>query len=476
MSRTWQLPVRTSLPPLTGVAFVLWTLLYLATPTSGWAAAGFCRDCPADDKGTGETRGSNIPRDSKTKAPGDSKSKAAGDTKTKPPDCDGMRQKVDNMCRAYDNCADEGCRTEIRNKVRDLSNQWAGSACGQGSGIGCGGAAKGPGTTGGQTSAPGSTGGGGGSSGGSSGGGGSGGGNPGKGGGGDFGGGRGGRKAFLVPSQDIKGPRQEDSGKGIWKWLPWRGGPTTPGPGTAGSGSPWAGTPPLRRERLPELLAALDQFGAVNQTNPGTAGGSSLGSILEGARRESDPSRQAENLKAAIPHLIEALANPESPVRREAANALGKMGQGAGLAIPPLVEGLADQDESVRKSAAGALTEIAQEFATATPKENDPKRQAEIQKLFGGLQNSDPATRRQSAEKLGRMGRQAGPAMPALVHKLQDQDATVRNAATDALRNIGRSFERQDEPKADHRRAALCVNLSWTGLQISASSCDLAAQ
>jgi HEAT repeat protein len=92
------------------------------------------------------------------------------------------------------------------------------------------------------------------------------------------------------------------------------------------------------------------------------------------------------------------------------------------------------------------------------------------------VQNGDAAMRRQSAEKLGTMGRQAGPAIPALVDRLQDPDAAVRSAAADALKKIARSFETQKESGSEQRGAALCVNLSWTGLQISAFSCDLAAR
>jgi HEAT repeat protein len=139
------------------------------------------------------------------------------------------------------------------------------------------------------------------------------------------------------------------------------------------------------------------------------------------------------------------------------------------------VEKLADQDETVRKTAAGALKEIANQVAKTAPRENDPKRQAEIQNTTAAVQYGDTAIRRQSAEKLGTMGRQAGPAIPALVDRLQDSDAAVRSAAVDALKKIARSFETQKESGSEQRRAALCMNLSWTGFQISAS-CDLAAR
>jgi HEAT repeat protein len=201
-----------------------------------------------------------------------------------------------------------------------------------------------------------------------------------------------------------------------------------------------------------------------------------LNSILENTRRERDSNLQAEILKAVLPLLVAALRDPDSPVRQGAAKALGKMGQGAGPAIPPLVEKLADQDETVRKAATGALKEIGHDIAKTAPKETDPNRQAEITNASAGAQNKDAAVRRQAAEKLGTMGREARPAIPALVDRLQDPDKAVRNAAADALKNIARSFETQNESGSEQRRAALCMNLSWTGFQISAFSCDLAAR
>lgn len=477
MNQALQLRIKNVCAPRTIAALALWTLALVAMPLFGFAfhvpghipPTGTCRepDC-LNDKGTGETGGSNVSRDSKTKAP--------GNTKTKAPDCDGMRREVEKMCKAYSACKTTECQAELRENLRNASNNWAGSQCGQGSGIGCGGEAGLPGKTGGQSSPPGSTGGGGGGSG-------SGGGGSGGGGSGGFGGGRGGgsggspkggNKAFLVPAKDLQGSSQGDREKDLGRWSPWKRGQgefSQPGPGAVGSGSPWGDTPPLPKERLPEIINSLDRFGSVSEGNR-----PALNSILENARRESDSTRQAEILKAVLPLLITALRDPNAAARREAADALGKMGQGAAPAIPPLVEKLEDQDETVRKAASGAMNQIGQELAKNAPRENDRKRQAEMQKALGGLQNGEPSLRRQAAEKLGTMGRQAGPAIPELVHKLQDQDLAVRNAAAAALKNITRSFEAQNEGGAEQRRAALCMDLSWTGFQISAFSCDLAAR
>ena len=269
------------------------------------------------------------------------------------------------------------------------------------------------------------SGGSGGGGGGSPGGGGSGdgGGSPGVTGGSGFGGGKGGRQVAMI---DVSGPRPDDPGKGAEKWAPWKREPVQPAPG-------------LDKERLTEILAALDEFASLSQGSGGNVNLPALSSILESARRESDLNRLAEILKAVIAQLIAALQDRAPPVRRGAADALGKI-------------------------------------AKTAPAQNDPARQAEMQKTSAGLQNGDPAVRRQSAETLGRMGHEAGPAIPALVNRLEDQDASVRNAAADALKNIGQSFFETPSKTGPEERYALCVDLSWTGLQISAFSCDLAAR
>ena len=124
MTRTSQLPVGELLLHLGGRALVLCTLALALTPMSGWALhvpghippTGTCRDCsvcPDSPLCTGKTGGSNVPRDSKTKAPGDTKAKAPGDTKAKAPD-DECVKRLKNECRAV--CASEDAKRREQNK------------------------------------------------------------------------------------------------------------------------------------------------------------------------------------------------------------------------------------------------------------------------------------------------------------------------------------------------------------------------
>ena len=65
-----------------------------------------------------------------------------------------------------------------------------------------------------------------------------------------------------------------------------------------------------------------------------------------------------EAARAAVPDLIEALADPEPGVRDAVAAALGALGGTAKLAMPFLAEALHDPNRFVRQAAARALEQI----------------------------------------------------------------------------------------------------------------------
>lgn len=403
MRRTRQLPVGELLFLWGGGVLVLCTLALLVAPVSAQTSRGTGAGCSRKDPGACGPSGTNVPRDANTRG---------SDEPSDPcKDAESERQKLVQEYDAARRASNPVKAEEAVRKATELARtcNLGGAPPGRTADGGPGGFSGGPG--------------GGGSSGGVGGGSGDGGGSPGVTGGGGFGGGKGGRQVAMI---DPSGPRPDDPGKGAGKWAPWKREPAQPAPG-------------LDKQQLAEILAALDEFASVSQGSGGNVNLPALSSILESARRESDLNRLAEILKAVIPQLIAALQDRAPPVRRGAADALGKI-------------------------------------AKTAPAQNDPARQGEMQKTSAGLQNGDPAVRRQSAETLGRMGHEAGPAIPALVNRLEDQDASVRNAAADALKNIGQSFFETPSKTGPEERYALCVDLSWTGLQISAFSCDLAAR
>lgn len=70
---------------------------------------------------------------------------------------------------------------------------------------------------------------------------------------------------------------------------------------------------------------------------------------------------------AAVPELVQALANPDPAVREKAVGVLGRMGADAAPAVPNLVKLLNDPDPVVRKAAARTLGRIGPAAKDAVP-------------------------------------------------------------------------------------------------------------
>ena len=133
----------------------------------------------------------------------------------------------------------------------------------------------------------------------------------------------------------------------------------------------------------------------------------------------------AEAGAPAVPALARSLSDPDIDVRLTAAATLEGYGSGARAAIPALATAVAKGDSDVRRAAMYALQAVGPEASrAATPY------------LMASLRNDDPRVRRTAAETLGSFGPQARNAVPALRRALQDEDADVRQAASDALLNI----------------------------------------
>jgi HEAT repeat protein len=122
--------------------------------------------------------------------------------------------------------------------------------------------------------------------------------------------------------------------------------------------------------------------------------------------------------REAIPLLADALESPHEDhnVKREAAEALGKMGPEA---IPSLVKALQNNQYFARRMSALALGEIG--GADAVPA------------LIKALQDGDRSVRVISVQALGKIGPDAREAIPALTRALKDTHYSVRWNATRAL-------------------------------------------
>ena len=126
-----------------------------------------------------------------------------------------------------------------------------------------------------------------------------------------------------------------------------------------------------------------------------------------------------------VPALIQALQNENKDVRVNAVVTLGQIESED--VVPVLIKALQDQDEWVRVNAAWTLGQRGKSASKAVPI------------LIKALQDQDEWVRYHAAMALGEIGESASKAVPALINALQDQDKYVRRYATGALGKIGKA-------------------------------------
>lgn len=155
-----------------------------------------------------------------------------------------------------------------------------------------------------------------------------------------------------------------------------------------------------------------------------------------------------------LPGLITKLGHPESGVRQEAAQTIGRIRKGAEPAAPALKKALKDQETSVRIAAAQALVGIgiAQEEATAMLidllRDESPRNRylaaralAEVERTRGDVplalaeatKSSDWRVRWQSLRSIGEIRRFSPVVVSALLEALDSPDPLSRQAAAAAL-------------------------------------------
>jgi HEAT repeat protein len=160
----------------------------------------------------------------------------------------------------------------------------------------------------------------------------------------------------------------------------------------------------------------------------------------------------------AVPELIEVLREGDEPLRVAAAESLGKIGEPVKLTVPALVGLLADASPAIRTSAAAALGALGERAAEAvaalTPllrERDDTMRQTAaeaitrigslppeaVRRLSEGLAHEDNVVRAQTAGVLATLGAQAAEAAPALAQALSDDSDHVRAEAVQALARMG---------------------------------------
>jgi HEAT repeat protein len=178
--------------------------------------------------------------------------------------------------------------------------------------------------------------------------------------------------------------------------------------------------------------------------------------VLKGHTPESRVAFQALQKigKPAVPALVQLLKDPDEVNRNAAAAILTQLGAEAKPAQAALREALKDRSSAVRFSAATGL------FAIDGSAEGLPA-------ATEALQGNSVKNRRLAAIFLGLLGRQARPAVPALLAALKDDDAEVRGAAAVALWRVDQSEaglpvllgDLKNPDKAIHVKAASYLGL-----------------
>jgi outer membrane protein assembly factor BamB len=139
------------------------------------------------------------------------------------------------------------------------------------------------------------------------------------------------------------------------------------------------------------------------------------------------------------PALRRALEDPDSFVARDAARALGPLGEKAAPSVPALIKVLSHREPHVRLYAAEALASIG------------PKAARSTKDLAEALRDPIPGVRWAACEALASIGPAARSAVPQLTQALKDEFLYVRICAAGALANIGPNAQ----PATEALKAAL---------------------
>lgn len=173
-----------------------------------------------------------------------------------------------------------------------------------------------------------------------------------------------------------------------------------------------------------------------------------------------------ESAAPAVGALVEAFDDDSHEVRVQAIEAIGKIGPAAAPAVTNLAALLDHDDSRVREHAAEAIGRIGVEADTVIPKlvtllyggSLSARRKAvrsmrqfgpaAVPALIAAIEHEDPDVRWYAIDALGKMGRPAAEALPAIRRALKDEDETVRRAASWAVDTLSLTEVVTDEEVA----------------------------
>ncbi len=148
--------------------------------------------------------------------------------------------------------------------------------------------------------------------------------------------------------------------------------------------------------------------------------------------------------KPALPILMELLKSDDPGMRSGAANAISGMGIAAREAVPNLIDALDDEEINVAMMAANALGGIAPSAREAIPAlievVKSPEREilptSPYYRLSTQMQ-SRPSLRRSAIRALGDIGMQAHEVVPLLIEVLRENDDSLSFSTSYALSQFG---------------------------------------
>jgi HEAT repeat protein len=130
----------------------------------------------------------------------------------------------------------------------------------------------------------------------------------------------------------------------------------------------------------------------------------------------------------AVAAAVAALGDADPQVKMAAEYAVGKIGPAAKDALPALRQLAGSDDELVKLSSVWAMLQIGTM--------NDEQLKMALPMLGTALSNQREFVRVEAAMSLGKLGKSAAAALPALEKALQDPSPSVRAAAAEAIKQI----------------------------------------
>lgn len=195
-------------------------------------------------------------------------------------------------------------------------------------------------------------------------------------------------------------------------------------------------------ERLAQESTAAQASSVLNEMGP-----EAIPALIAALHTRRSPVRDSFHAAAARVNLAAPRSYDAPNVRATSAYLLGQLREAGRPAVPDLVQCLGDEDPMVRYRSIRALSKIGM---VAAPD------------LAEALRDREPVVRYGAAKALGGMGNEARYSAGALMNALNDPQANVREAAFQALAQIGDRAQRQFTAASVPQLIEALTNSTWS--------------